>query len=55
MHDELLKIITDKYIIEKGEKLNGKTPMDAENYYVQSGDMKDIKQLINILKNIAIK
>ena len=34
--------------------LNGITKMDAENYYVQS-EYKDIKLLINILKNIAIK
>ena len=34
--------------------LNGLLKWMLKNY-VQSGDMKDIKQLINILKNIAIK
>ncbi len=54
-HQDLINIINDEYIIKKGDMLNGFTKMDAENFYVQSGDMKDIKELINILKNIAIK
>ena len=29
--------------------LNGKIPMDAENYYIQSGDMKIFQQLITNL------
>lgn len=54
-HRDLVNIINDDFIIKKDDMLNGITKMDAENYYVQSGDMKDIKLLINILKNIAIK
>ena len=42
-------------IIKKGEFLNGRTKMDAENYYIQAGDMKDIKELVNIIADIKSK
>ena len=42
-------------IIKKGEFLNGRTKMDAENYYIQAGDMKDINELVNIIENIKSK
>lgn len=44
-HDELVHIIKNKYIIKQGSLLNGGKPMDAENYYVQAGDMHDITLL----------
>lgn len=42
-----LKAITsnDKFIIHRGEMLNGTTKMDAENYYIQVGDMRDCGEL----------
>lgn len=40
--EDLLQIINDGYILPKGTKLNGKTTMDAENYYVQAGDLRDM-------------
>ena len=48
--------VTLKYIIEKGyiltknSLLNGKIKMDANNYYIQSGNLKDVRFLINELK-----
>lgn len=42
-------IIKEKFIIKQGEKLNGKVEMDVDNYYIQSGDLKDIKEIINFL------
>ncbi|GCD13023.1 hypothetical protein [Clostridium tagluense] len=44
-HTELVQIINDGFIIPRGAMLNGKTEMDAENYYIQAGDMHDIKDL----------
>lgn len=43
-------IINENYIIPKNSLLNGKTKMDAENYYIQAGELKDINQLIHLLK-----
>ena len=42
-------IIKEKFIIRQGEKLNGKVEMDVDNYYVQSGDLKNIDLIINFL------
>lgn len=47
---DLIRIIDKKYILPKGSLLNGKIKMDAENYYVQAGDMRDGKQLLERLK-----
>lgn len=44
--EDLISVIKSEHIIPKDAKLNGKIPMDAENYYVQSGDLKDINKLI---------
>ena len=41
-NDDLRYIINQRYILPKGSLLNGKTPMDAENYYVQSGSLRDM-------------
>ena len=43
--DDLKGIIQDKQIIPQGALLNGKTRMDAENYYCQAGDMRPIDSL----------
>ena len=44
-HQDLVQIIKNKYILPKGSLLNGTTQMDAENYYVQSGDMLKIEKI----------
>lgn len=46
--DDLQYIIRNRYIIPKGALLNGKMPMDAENYFVQSGDMRPVDSLNNV-------
>jgi len=49
--DTLRYIIKENYILPKDEFLGSiGTPMDAENYYIQVGDFKDINQLIDKIK-----
>lgn len=48
-NEDLKSIIANDFILPQKSMLNGKIPMDAENYYVQSGDMKDFQQLITNL------
>jgi hypothetical protein len=50
-HVTLKEIIKRKYILKKGDKLS-KTTMDADNYYIQSGDFKDINMMYNQLKGV---
>ena len=45
-------IIRNNYVLPQQALLNGKIEMDAENYYIQSGDLKGIDELLNILKNV---
>lgn len=51
-HSDLIQIIADEYIMPQGSFLgyNG-TLMDAENFYVQSGDMRMSWELIKYLRN----
>lgn len=42
---ELKQVISNKMIIHRGDLLNGKTKMDAENFYIQAGDLHPIKEL----------
>lgn len=49
-HAEFVSVIRDKNIIPQGAKLNGKIPMDADNYYIQSGDMHKMHELVKELK-----
>ncbi len=49
-HDEFVYAIRNKFVIPQNALLNGKTKMDAENYYIQSGDMHDIGSLRDTLK-----
>ena len=44
-NQELKDLIQNEYIIFQGEYLNGKTRMDATNYYCQAGEMHDINEL----------
>ena len=39
------KIIKEKFLIPKGSILNGKTKIDANNYYIQAGDIRPISEL----------
>lgn len=39
---DLSYIINNNYVIPQAAKLNGRIEMDADNYYVQSGDMKKL-------------
>ncbi|QOD60713.1 hypothetical protein H9I45_15445 [Polaribacter haliotis] len=47
--DTLIYVINKEYILPKNSLLNGKIKMDAENYYIQSGDLKNLNYLINEL------
>ena len=44
-YSELIKMIRDKHIIPKNAMLNGRTKMDAENYYFQTGNMHSMMEL----------
>lgn len=47
---DLKQIINDRHIVPQEASLNGKTPMDAENYYVQAGDMRKLSDFDKIFK-----
>lgn len=49
-HDEFVSTIKNRNIIPQNAFLNGKIRMDADNYYVQSGDMHEIIELYKLLK-----
>lgn len=46
-YDEFLYIINNNYVLPKGAWLNGKTKMDAENYYVQAYNMKKLDKIFD--------
>ncbi len=48
-HEELKSLIHNDFILPQKSLLNGKIPMDAENYYIQSGDMSNFELLISRL------
>ena len=48
---DLLEIIRNRFVLPRGARLNGRIPMDAENYYAQAGDLRDIEYLISELSN----
>ena len=43
-NEELCFLIKEGFIIYRGDYLNGKTRMDATNYYCQTGDMHNINE-----------
>lgn len=47
---DLVKVIRARQVIRKDQMLNGRTKMDADNYYVQAGNMRDIDVLVQQLK-----
>ena len=49
-NSELKYIIDNQFLIPQNSFLNGKTKMDAENFYCQVGDMKNIISLLSLLK-----
>lgn len=48
-NDNLIHTIKNNFVIPKGAFLNGSMKMDAENYYVQAGDMRELKDLKELL------
>lgn len=51
-HDQLVKEVINAQpplILPQGAMLNGRTRMDAENYYVQAGDMNNIQELLRYI------
>ena len=44
--DDLQELIRNRFIIRRGELLNGSMPMDADNYYVKAYDMRLFPDLI---------
>ena len=54
-HADFCEVIENRNIIEKGSMLNGKIEMDANNYYVQAGDMKNINEMFKEITGINIK
>lgn len=51
-NNTLKHIIQNNYILPQNSLLNGKVKMDAENYYIQAGDLKDISELTKRLNNL---
>jgi len=47
--DEIKSLIEIGFILPQNALLNGKTKMDAENYYCQAGDMHSCNELVNLL------
>ena len=45
-------IIENKYILPKNSFLNAKIKMDADNYYIQAGNLKDISWMTDELKKL---
>ena len=43
--DDLIHIIRNGYVLPKGSLLNGKTAMDAENFYVQAADLHGMESI----------
>jgi len=46
---DLKSLISNHCILPQSALLNGTILMDAENYYIQSGDMKDFQRLVTTL------
>ncbi|MDE6408958.1 MAG: hypothetical protein K2K81_01750 [Muribaculaceae bacterium] len=48
-HSEFVSVIRSGHVILQNALLNGSVRMDASNYYVQSGDMHPIEELVELL------
>ena len=47
--EDLKYIIKEKFVLPKNSMLNGKTKMDADTYYIQGNNMRDIEALFRAL------
>lgn len=47
--EDLRQIISEGFLIPKGALLSGGTCMDADNYYVQAGDLRPANQIRQLL------
>ena len=55
-HSDFKNIIDARMIIKQGTYLNStKTKMDADNYYIQLGDLRNPSELLNELKLLKEK
>lgn len=53
-NETLKKLIERDYAIPKGARLNGSIPMDATNYYIQTGDMFPLEDMMTRLNECEI-
>lgn len=51
-NEQLIIAIRNKDILPQNSSLNGRIIMDAENYYIQSGDMPNINELVKKLQSL---
>lgn len=51
-NDDLKYLINNNYILPQGAILNEATKMDAENYYVQAGNLREINNILTDLKKL---
>lgn len=49
--DDLIDVIKKGNIVYQDYCLNKTTPLDADNYYIQAGDLRDFEDLLFELKN----
>lgn len=54
-HEDLCYVIKNEHIIKQGSILNGSTKIDADNYYVQTGDMRNIELMFTEVADIKFK
>lgn len=45
-NEDLKYLISNEFILPQRSLLNGSIPIDAENYYIQSGDMRNFPELV---------
>jgi hypothetical protein len=48
----LVTAIAAQQILPKGALLNGRIPMDAENYYILSNDFLELENIVQALTNL---
>jgi hypothetical protein len=44
--EDLAQVLNSNHLIPKGARLNNSVTMDADNFYVQAGDLRNINSLI---------
>lgn len=50
-HKDLVALITNQQYLPQGALLNNRIKMDADNYYIQSGDLLSLEKLISEINN----